>query len=59
MIQDGIFAQKKKGNSAEEAKYFNTTVLKNMEVLRSEADALERITPKEDWCMPTYSDILL
>ena len=52
-------AQKKKGNSAEEAKYFNTTVLKNMEVLRSEADALERITPKEDWCMPTYSDILL
>lgn len=52
-------AHKKASNSAEEAKYFNTTVLKNMESLREEADALERIIAKEDWCMPTYSDILL
>lgn len=52
-------AEKKADNTAEEARYFNTTVLKNMEALRAEADALERITAKEDWCMPTYSDILL
>ncbi len=52
-------AEKKAGNNADKARYFNTTVLKNMEALRAEADALERITAKEEWCMPTYSDILL
>lgn len=52
-------AEKKTGSTAERARYFNTTVIKNMEALRAEVDALEKITPKEDWCMPTYSDILL
>ena len=52
-------AQKKAGNTETMARHFNTTVNKNMEALRKEVDTLEGMVAKEDWCMPTYADILL
>ncbi len=46
------------GSNQAAADYFHNTIVRDMEVLRAEADILEQLTDKSYWPYPTYSDIL-
>ncbi len=47
-----------KEDVAEQATYYNTTVVPAMEALRAPVDALEMIVDKDMWPMPSYGDLL-
>jgi glutamine synthetase len=62
---DAIFALEganggypEEGDSLDEAKYAQTTVLPAMHAVREVADRLERIVPDDLWPLPKYSEIL-
>ena len=40
------------------ADYFHKTIVRDMELLREQADILEQLTDKSYWPYPTYSDLL-
>ena len=40
------------------AKYYRNSVFTAMQTLRTYADELETLCPKDEWPMPTYSDLL-
>ena len=42
----------------ESALYYHDVILSDMDAIRAEADALEKLTEKSFWPFPTYSDLL-
>ena len=46
------------GSAEDAAVYYHDVILADMEAIRTEADALEKITDKSCWPFPTYSDLL-
>ena len=46
------------GSSKEAADYYSDVIVPQMQVIRKDADLLEKLTPKSYWPYPIYSDIL-
>ncbi len=56
LLSHGLSNVPKEAKAA--AMYYHDTIIPGMNALRSEADALERLTDKSYWPYPTYSDLL-
>ena len=50
--------QKLPGRTEEAALYYHDTILPDMDAIRAQADTLEKLTAKDYWPFPTYSDLL-
>ena len=46
------------GDSKEAADYYSDIIVPQMQLIRKDADLLEKLTPKSYWPYPTYSDML-